>query len=410
MTVHVLMEPLYSCLSVAYASSKVAGSGSLADLRWSVTLVGWRNEGRKWLPETMEVQQDGQLNAEMSQVSGSQVSGILSRERLDGWIRDLQRDGESALAQSLSQTLQAHLAADPVLGWGRWNLDLSRPRVMGIINVTPDSFSGDGLHRRVEAAVAQGVRMAAEGADILDVGGESSRPGASTVSSHEEMDRVIPVVEALAKAVDLPISVDTRRSAVMRASLEAGAAIINDITALSQGGGHRQDGAAYGDRSARDDATVLLAEWDVPVVLMHMQGRPATMQERPTYRHVCAEVYAFLAERLRDCVASGIARSRLIVDPGIGFGKTHSHNLHLLRHLSVFRGLGVPILLGVSRKRLVGAMSGEQQVEKRDVASHMLAVLAALSGARIVRVHDVAGAVQALSVAHVWSYGLESAS
>ncbi|MBF0460063.1 MAG: dihydropteroate synthase [Magnetococcales bacterium] len=261
---------------------------------------------------------------------------------------------------------------------------------MGIINVTPDSFSGDGLDRSVQAAVAQGVRMAAEGADILDVGGESTRPGAALVPVEEELQRVIPVVQALRQAVDLPISVDTSKSEVMQAALAAGAALINDVTALRGEGRFVQE---------------VLAQRTEPVVLMHMQGVPATMQGNPVYRDVLADVYGFLAERVRWCVANGIARSRLIVDPGIGFGKNQRHNWALVRHLRLFRGLGLPILLGVSRKRLVGAMLGETVAEQRDVGSHVLAALGVLNGAQIVRVHDVAGARQAVAVAQGWAEG-----
>ncbi|MEO5349757.1 MAG: dihydropteroate synthase [Magnetococcus sp. YQC-3] len=277
----------------------------------------------------------------------------------------------------------------PVLAWRGWRLDLSRPRVMGIINVTPDSFSGDGRHRSLEAAVAQGVRMAAEGADILDVGGESTRPGAQPVSSEEELARVVPVVEALAAAVELPISVDTSKPEVMQAALEAGAAMINDVTAL-----RGVEAAGCVQR--------LLAHREEPIILMHMQGTPATMQAEPLYRDVVAEVSDFLAGRIAWCVANGIDRSRLLVDPGIGFGKSHAHNLELLRRMGALCALGVPVLLGVSRKRLVGNMTRVEEAARRDAGSHVLAALGVMNGARIVRVHDVAGARQAMDVVHAW--------
>ena len=279
----------------------------------------------------------------------------------------------------------------PVLAWGRWRLDLSRPCIMGIINVTPDSFSGDGLDRRVAAAVAQGVRMAEEGADILDVGGESSRPGAEMVSSEEEWVRVGPVVSGLAHVVDLPISVDTGKPEVMQAALEAGAAMLNDVNALQGVDGYF--------------ARTVLAPRKEPLVLMHRRGPSATMQDHPVYRDVVAEVTQFLAERVRWCVAQGIDRSRLIVDPGIGFGKSQPDNLDLVRRLRVLRGLGLPVLLGLSRKRLVGALTGEAEAGRRDVGSHVLAALGILSGAQIIRVHDVAGARQAVAVAQGWAEG-----
>ncbi|MBF0401373.1 MAG: dihydropteroate synthase [Magnetococcales bacterium] len=258
---------------------------------------------------------------------------------------------------------------------------------MGVINVTPDSLSGDGLDRSVAAAVAQGVAMVAQGADILDVGGESSRPGAVAVSVEEEMARVVPVVRALAQLVDRPVSVDSCKPEVMQAALAAGGSIINDINAL---------------RGLSGPLPSWLLAGEEPIVLMHMQGAPRTMQLDPRYQDVVAEVYGFLAQRVHACVAQGIARCRLVVDPGIGFGKSSAHNLALLRHLRVFRGLGLPVLLGVSRKRLVGMLVAEEEPARRDVGSHVLAALGVLSGARIVRVHDVAGARQAVAVAQGW--------
>ncbi|MEO5364140.1 MAG: dihydropteroate synthase [Magnetococcus sp. DMHC-8] len=280
----------------------------------------------------------------------------------------------------------------PVLAWRGWRLDLSRPRVMGIINVTPDSFSGDGLDHQVALAVAQGRRMAAEGADLLEVGGESTRPGAVPVTVAEELARVVPVVRTLVQAVDLPVAVDTRKPEVMEAVLAAGAAMLNDVTALQEAGG----------RFVRE----VLAPRSEPIILMHMQGTPATMQDRPVYRDVVAEVYEFLAERVRWCAAHGIDRARLIVDPGIGFGKSQPDNLELVRRLRVFADLGLPVLLGVSRKRLVGALTGEAEAGRRDAGSHVLAALGVLHGAHIVRVHEVAGARQAVAVAQGWERGL----
>ncbi|MBF0152899.1 MAG: dihydropteroate synthase [Magnetococcales bacterium] len=258
---------------------------------------------------------------------------------------------------------------------------------MGVINATPDSFSDGGRYPDLEAAVAHGVAMAHAGAQILDVGGESTRPGAEPVAEAEELRRVIPVIQALVKSVNVPISVDTSKAAVMAAAIEAGAAMINDVTALR------------GD----PDAVHVLANATHPIVLMHMQGLPSTMQRNPGYRHVVADVYAFLEQRIHFCQKHGIGLDRLIVDPGIGFGKTTPHNLELIRRLRVFHGLGVPLLLGVSRKQIVGVLTGEERPPARDPGSQLLAALGALSGAHILRVHDVAGTRQSLAVAYGWS-------
>ena len=259
-------------------------------------------------------------------------------------------------------------------------LKLDVPRVMGIVNVTPDSFSDGGAHDTVEAAVAHGLRLAEEGADILDVGGESTRPGAGEVPEDEELRRVIPVIERLAKETSLPISVDTSKPGVMRAAVAAGAGMINDVYAL------RREGAL--------DAA---AASGVPVVLMHMQGEPRSMQEAPAYEDVVAEVHRFLAERIFACEMAGIPKKRLVLDPGYGFGKTTAHNLRLLRQQSRLLDLGLPLLAGLSRKRSLGEITG-RGVDGRLHASVAAAVLAAEYGARILRVHDVAATVDALKV------------
>jgi len=261
-------------------------------------------------------------------------------------------------------------------------LKLDRPRVMGIVNVTPDSFSDGGRHDTVEAAVAHGLRLAEEGADLLDVGGESTRPGAAEVSMQEELARVIPVIERLARETSLPISVDSSKPEVMRAAVAAGAGMINDVYAL------RRDGAL--------DAAATLG---VPVVLMHMLGEPRGMQEDPRYDDVVADVHRFLAERLFACEMAGLPRKNLVVDPGFGFGKTLEHNLLLLRQLPRLADLGVPVLAGLSRKRSLGDITG-RGVDERVFASVAAAVLAADGGARLIRVHDVAATVDALKV---WS-------
>ncbi len=259
-------------------------------------------------------------------------------------------------------------------------LKLDRPRVMGIVNVTPDSFSDGGRHDTVAAAVAHGLKLAAEGADLLDVGGESTRPGAAAVSLEDELARVIPVVERLARETALPISVDTSKPEVMRAAVAAGAGMINDVYGL------RREGAL--------DAAASLG---VPVVLMHMLGEPGSMQDAPRYDDVVGDVHRFLAERLFACEMAGIARKNLVVDPGFGFGKTLEHNLLLLRQLARLGDLGVPVLAGLSRKRSLGDITG-RGVDERVFASVAAAVLAAEYGARLVRVHDVAAAVDAMKV------------
>ena len=260
-------------------------------------------------------------------------------------------------------------------------LILDRPRVMGIVNVTPDSFSDGGEHDSVDAAVAHALRLAEEGADILDIGGESTRPGADEVSLEEELRRVIPVIERLAKETSLPISIDTSKPEVMRAAVAAGAGLINDVYAL------RREGAL--------DAAAALG---VPVVLMHMQGEPRGMQAAPEYDDVVAVVHRFLAERIFSAEMAGIAKKKIVVDPGFGFGKNTAHNLALLARLDRFADLGVPVLAGLSRKRTIGELTGRTDPHDRvhgSVAAHLIA---AQRGAKLLRVHDVAATVDALKI------------
>jgi dihydropteroate synthase len=264
---------------------------------------------------------------------------------------------------------------------GHRALDLTRARVMGILNVTPDSFSDGGDFATREAALRHARQMVADGADLIDVGGESTRPGAPPVSVAEELDRVIPVIEALAGELAVPVSVDTSKPEVMRAAVAAGAGLINDVAALRRPG-----------------ALAVAAALRVPVCLMHMQGEPGTMQQDPTYGDVVAEVAAFLAGRLAACEAAGIPRERLLVDPGFGFGKTLAHNLALLRGLPRLASLGVPVLAGLSRKSMIGALLGGVPVGERLHGSVAAAVLAVERGAAIVRVHDVGPTVQALRI------------
>ncbi len=258
---------------------------------------------------------------------------------------------------------------------------LDRPRVMGIVNVTPDSFSDGGAHATVDAAVAHGLRLAEEGADILDVGGESTRPGADDVPEDEELRRVLPVIERLAKETALPVSIDTSKPGVMRAAVAAGAGMINDVYAL------RRDGAL--------DAAAALG---VPVVLAHMLGEPRSMQDDPRYEDVVAEVHRFLAERIFAAEMAGIAKRDIVVDPGFGFGKSRDHNLLLLAQLERFTELGVPVLAGLSRKRTIGELTGRTEPRERVHGSVAAHVIAAQRGAAIVRVHDVAATVDALKV------------
>ena len=261
------------------------------------------------------------------------------------------------------------------------------PLVMGILNVTPDSFSDGGAFARRDAALAHARAMAAAGADCIDIGGESTRPGAREVSVQEELDRVIPVIETLVGEVDAPLSIDTGKAAVMTAAAAAGAGLINDVRALRAPG-----------------ALEAAARTGLPVCLMHMQGRPRTMQGNPRYADVVSEVLDFLLARVAACEAAGIDRSRLLLDPGFGFGKTLEHNLALLRALPRFVATGLPVLVGISRKSMIGALTGAA-VDRRLGGSLAAALLAAQAGTKILRVHDVfetVQAVQTLRAVHRW--------
>ena len=269
----------------------------------------------------------------------------------------------------------------PTLDCNGRELVLDRARLAGIVNLTDDSFSSDGLRGNLDAAVAQGVAMVGQGADLLDVGAESTRPGAHEVSAADEIARVVPVIEALAKQVEVPISIDTSKPEVMRAAIAAGAGMINDVYAL------RRDGAL--------DAA---AELKVPVCLMHMLGEPRTMQDDPHYDDVVSDVRRFLAERIFACEMAGIDKKRIVVDPGFGFGKTLEHNLALLRALDQFAALGVPLLVGLSRKGMIGTLTGRAGGADRAAGSAAAALIAVQRGAVIVRVHDVAATRDALAV------------
>lgn len=260
-------------------------------------------------------------------------------------------------------------------------LGLDRPRIMGIVNVTPDSFADGGRHATTEAAIAHGVSLAEEGADILDIGGESTRPGAAPVSIDEEQRRVLPVVTALANR-GLKVSIDTRNAATMEAALTAGAAIVNDVTALSDPG-----------------ALAVVTKSGAPVVLMHMKGEPRTMQKDPRYDWAPGDIYDFLGSRVRACRAAGIGGDRIAIDPGIGFGQNDLHIAQVLDHLAMLHGLGHPIVFGASRKSFIGRWSAGEGAEDRLAGSLAVAIHAASQGAQILRVHDVRETRQALAIA-----------
>jgi dihydropteroate synthase len=257
-------------------------------------------------------------------------------------------------------------------------LDLSNPQVMGILNVTPDSFSDGGQFIAPDAALIQAKQMVADGAAIIDVGGESTRPGADIISIEEEISRVVPVIEAIQAEIDIPISIDTSKPEVMRAAIDAGVGLINDVQALQV-----------------DGALQAAVELDVPVCLMHAQGTPQTMQDNPQYDAVVSEVTKFLVERVAVCEQAGISRDKLIIDPGFGFGKRAKHNLLLMKHLDVLVQQGLPVLIGVSRKSMISKLLNVS-IEERLAASLALSALAVWQGAKIIRSHDVRETVHAI--------------
>lgn len=261
-------------------------------------------------------------------------------------------------------------------------LNLDSPVVMGILNVTPDSFSDGGLFINIDTALQQAEKMLSDGAQIIDVGGESTRPGAKAVSDSEELDRVIPIIEKLHQQLDVIVSVDTSKAMVMTEAASAGAGIINDVMALQ----------SEGTLSAAQ-------ETGLPVCLMHMKGEPRTMQANPEYVDVVTEVKDFLLHRVERCIAQGIRKEQIIIDPGFGFGKTLAHNISLFKHIHEFEQLGFPVLVGASRKSMIGQITGKE-VDDRLAGSIALATLASVSGASIIRVHDVAETVDAIKIAH----------
>ena len=268
-----------------------------------------------------------------------------------------------------------------ILRCGDRDLDLSQPRVMGILNVTPDSFSDGGRFISPDSAVRQAIQMLQEGASLIDIGGESTRPGAAPVSEQEELDRVMPVIEVLRRETDAILSVDTSTPAVMGAAARAGAGLLNDVRSLQRPG-----------------ALEVAQKSGLPVCLMHMRKEPDSMQNNPFYQDVVNDVMQFLQQRVEACLAAGIERSRLLVDPGFGFGKSLQHNLLLMNRLEALNAFQLPVLVGVSRKSMVGAVL-DKPVEDRLFGSLALAVMAVQKGARIIRVHDVGPTVDALKMA-----------
>ena len=307
-----------------------------------------------------------------------------------GWcwfsqVEILQR-GRPARLAPLAEVPEAVLARLTAPRQALAGLAMGRPQIMGILNVTPDSFSDGGRFLDPAAALAQAQAMVAEGAALLDIGGESTRPGAAEVPVADEIARTEPVIAAL-RGAGVPLSIDTRKAAVAQAALAAGAGIVNDVSALTFDAG----------------LAGVVAAAEVPLVLMHARGTPATMQDDPVYDDVLLDVYDWLEGRIAAAEAAGIARARIVVDPGIGFGKTAAHNLALIRGLALFHGLGCPVLLGASRKRFIGTISGEDRADRRVAGSLAVALAGAAQGAQLLRVHDVAETRAALALARAIS-------
>jgi dihydropteroate synthase len=288
---------------------------------------------------------------------------------------------------SASELIDAIGAPRPRLA----GLALDRPRIMGIVNVTPDSFSDGGMFASTRAAIEHGLRLLEEGADILDIGGESTRPGADPVALQEELSRVVPVIEGLRARTQAPISIDTRKAEVMRRAAAVGADILNDVSALTHD----------------PQALAVAAETSLPVILMHARGDPKTMNDNPQYGDVVLDVFDFLESRIIACEAAGIPKAKLVADPGIGFGKHLHHNVAVMASLSLYHALGVPVLLGASRKKLIDHISDVPEAKDRVPGSIAAALAAAAQGVQIVRVHDVAATRQALGVWQASMHGTD---
>ena len=321
----------------------------------------------------------GPLAFTHARITGVDAPGkaALSIAEVLRWATQAARDGDAGPAGLIARVSQprSDFAGLVLSGTG------ARPRIMGVCNVTPDSFSDGGDHAAPEQAIAFARQLSGAGADIIDVGGESTRPGADPVEVRTEIERVLPVIESLV-AQGVPVSIDTRRAGVMRAAIDAGIALVNDVSGLSDD----------------PDALAVVAASNVPVVLMHMQGQPADMQDDPSYVDVVSDVYDALAARINACLDAGIAPDRIAIDPGFGFGKTVAHNLELLAGLGQFHGLGCPIVVGLSRKSFIGALTGEDNPRDRVTGSVAAALKALDQGVQIARVHDVTETRQAFDV------------
>jgi dihydropteroate synthase len=306
-------------------------------------------------------------------------------DRLEGLSRT--ESSRSVHVSELPDEIRARLTAPraPIAG-----LDFSAPRLMGVLNVTPDSFSDGGQHNSPERALAHARAMAQTGADIIDVGGESTRPGAALIDVNEEINRTAPVIAAIKSALDIPISIDTRKTAVAQAAHQAGASLINDVSGFT----------------FSPDLAPFCAKTALPVCIMHAQGTPEIMQKDPRYDHVALDIYDYLEARIEALTALGIARHQIILDPGIGFGKTQGHNLTLLQNLSLFHSLGCPLLLGVSRKRFIGDIGGTPDPADRVAGSIAVALVGVAQGVQILRVHDVPETSAALKLWRAATLGI----
>jgi len=336
---------------------------------------------------------------------GGFLGGVAALQAIDqgragliagGWaayslIELIQRQGKAIerswhtydeIAASNDKTLQQHLKAIEQPRKSIASLSLNKPHIMGIVNVTPDSFSDGGNYLQAEIAIAHGKQLYSDGASILDIGGESTRPGADVVSQAEEENRIVPVIKGL-RDLPVPLSIDTRKPSVMTRAASAGATFINDVTALS----------------FSPDSLKTVTELGLPVCLMHSQGNPKTMQDNPQYDDVVLDIYDYLAGRIALCLKAGISRDQIVVDPGIGFGKTVRHNLALIDEIAMFHGLGMPLLLGASRKSFISAIFDGPDAKKRLPGSLAAALCGLKAGVQFLRVHDVAETAQAL---HVW--------
>lgn len=304
---------------------------------------------------------------------------IVLVNKLDEYLSKLSNDKKVKIL-SLLENLDRE--REPLKLKGGLEISFDKPIIQGVLNITPDSFSDGGIFNDFGRAIEQVDNMIDNGATIIDVGGESTKPGAKPVSIEEEINRVLPVIKAITDKNNIPVSIDSRNSIVMREALNSGAHIINDVSALEH-----------------DAESLKVAQIkDVPIILMHAQGSPETMQEKPDYKCVFLEIYDYLEERIKFCTQHGISKNKIIVDPGIGFGKTVEHNVQILKHIAIFHGLGVPLLIGVSRKIFIGEISGEKVAANRVYGSIAAAQYCLDHGVQIVRVHDVQETKQALSV------------